>query len=194
MLITWSLTASAQRAAKTSDNKKVVLNWNAAVANDYSHFIIERSFDNVSFSEVGLLFTGEDKLPNGNMDYTFADDVKSVRKGVLFYRISMVDMKGKVKKSAIQMVNTAEQKDQTPVVHITTNPVAKNLRIDLPAVWKDKYVSIELINKDGEIVRQTINNTTSTETFSIKDLSEGVYALKVSTGSETIIQHVVKSN
>jgi hypothetical protein len=192
LLLTWSLTGFSQNA-KSSANKKVVLNWNTPVSANYSHFVIERSLNNTDFSEVGLLFTSDDEQAGDSKSYSFSDDVKNLRKGLIYYRINMVDMNGRVQKSATHTVYTSEQK-QTPVVKVSPNPVSTDLRVTLPQAWKDKFVSIELVNTNGQVVKYLLNQQSLlTETISVKDLTDGIYVLRVSNGSETVIQRIVKS-
>ena len=192
MLLTWSLTSFSQKT-KAVANKSVVLNWTAPVSANYSHFTIERSLNNTDFKEVGLLFTGEDDVAGTEKEYTFADDVKNIRKGMLYYRISMVDMKGKVKNTVTHNVFTTEQKP-SPTVVVSPNPTTNDLRVALPLSWKDKYVSIELMNTAGQVVKYSLNQQSlPSETISMKDLTEGVYVLRVSNGTETVIQRVLRS-
>ena len=192
LLLTWSLTSFSQKA-NTSFGRKVVLNWNTPVAANYSHFVIERSLNNADYSEVGLLFTGDDAKTGENISYSFSDDVRNVRKGFLYYRINMVDMNGRVQRSVTHTVYTTESKP-TPVVKVSPNPVVSDLRITLPMAWKDKFVSIELLNSNGQVVKYSLNQqTVLTETISVKDLADGIYALRVSNGNETVIQRIIKS-
>ena len=192
LLLTWSLCSFSQKT-KANANKKVVLNWSTPVAANYSHFVIERSLDNKEFSEVGLLFTGEDEQAGVSQGYSFSDDVQRVRKGFIYYRINMVDMNGKVQKSATHTVYTSEQQS-TPVIKVSPNPVSSELRVTLPLAWKDKFVSIELMNTNGQVVKYLLNQQSQlTETISVRDLTEGIYVLRVSNGNETIIQRIIKS-
>lgn len=179
---------------KAVPGKKVVLNWSTPVADDYSHFVIERSLNNTAYSTVGLLFTSDDEQAVSNASYSFSDDVKNVRKGYIYYRINMVDKKGKVQKTATHTVYTAEQK-ATPVIKVSPNPVVNDLHITLPEEWKNKFVSIELVDsKTGQVVKFLLNQQAMlTETISVKELLEGVYILRVSNGNETIIQRIIKS-
>jgi len=192
LLLTWSLTAFSQNV-KTNAKKRVVLNWTAPVDANYSHFVIERSLNNADFSEVGLMFTDEDDVPGTQKDYSFSDDVKNVRQGFIYYRINMVDGKGKVKNTVTHTVYATEPKP-TPAVIVSPNPVTSDLRVALPLAWKNKYVSIELMNSAGQIVRYSLDQqAVPSETISMKDLVAGMYILRVSNGTETVIQRVVKT-
>ncbi|MDF2187266.1 T9SS type A sorting domain-containing protein [Paraflavitalea sp. CAU 1676] len=193
LLLTWSLTSFSQNV-KSNGGKKIVLNWSTAVDDNYSHFVIERSIDNTTFSEVGYLFTGEEEAAGRNVSYSFSDDVKNVRKGYIYYRINMVDMKGRVQKSVKHTVYTAEHK-ATPTVKVSPNPMINELRVALPAAWKGKFVSIELINNlNGQVAKYVLNQQALlTEILPVAELTEGIYILRVSNGNETIIQRVVKS-
>lgn len=192
LLLTWSLTSFAQNT-KTSNGRKVVLNWSTPVSASYSHFVIERSLNNVDFSEVGLLFTSDDAKIGENVSYVFSDDVRNVRKGFLYYRISMVDMKGNVHKSVNHTVYTLDHQ-ATPVVKVSPNPVVNDLKVTLPQSWKDKFVSIELLNNNGQVVKHSLNQqAVLTETIPVADLTDGLYILRVSNGAETVIQRIIKS-
>lgn len=192
LLLTWSLTSFSQ-SSKAMSGKKVVLNWSTPVTANYSHFVIERSLNKTDFSTVGLLFTSDDEEA-ANKSYSFSDDVKSIRKGIIYYRINMVDMNGKVQKSAMHTVYTEEHKP-TPEIKVSPNPVVNDLHITLPKDWKNKYVSIELVNSNnGQVAKYSLSqHATLTETISVKELVEGIYVLRVSNGNETIIQRIIKS-
>ncbi len=193
MFIVSALSGVAQQG-KSSAGKKVVLNWSTSVDDQYSHFVIERSLDNTAFSEVGYLFTGEDESTGFKKSYSFSDDVKNVPKGFVYYRINMVDMKGKVQKSIKHTVYTVDHK-ATPVVKVSPNPVVSDLKVSLPAEWKGKFVSLEVINNlNGQPVRTELRQEAAlNETLALNDLAEGIYILRVSNGTDTIIQRIIKS-
>lgn len=193
MFIASALSGAAQQG-KSNAGKKVVLNWSTAVDDQYSHFVIERSLDNAAFNEVGYLFTGEEEATGVKKSYSFSDDVKSVPKGFIYYRINMVDMKGKVQKTVKHTVYTVDHK-ATPVVKVSPNPFVSDLRVALPAEWKGKFVSLEVINNvNGQPVKTELKQEAAlNETLVLNDLAEGVYILRVSNGTDTIIQRIIKT-
>jgi hypothetical protein len=69
-----------------------------------------------------------------------------------------------------------------------------NLRITLPASWQNNKITIDLVNTNGQVMKRVMNNRAGqTETIDVRDLAVGLYMVRVSNGSETAVQRIVKS-
>jgi hypothetical protein len=89
-------------------NDKIFLNWSSNKEENLSHYIVERSYNNKSFEQAGLLFTSE-KQDSVN-SYMF-QDVISAGAPVIYYRLKMVDKSGTVKYSPVKTIHTEKKVD-----------------------------------------------------------------------------------
>jgi hypothetical protein len=176
--------------AKKNDTK-VGLSWTTSMEKNVSHFSIQRSINGSDYTDVGMIFTNGDSEIERN--YAFGDDVKHMSKQVLYYRLKMVDLDGRFEYSPVRVIRIGAQ-SESPVVLAYPNPVTDNLRITLPAAWQDNKVTIELVSTNGQIMKRIVNNRASqTETLDVRDITVGLYIVRISNGSETAVQRIVKS-
>jgi hypothetical protein len=178
--------------AKPVDNKKVLLSWSTAQEKNSSHFTIEKSLNGKDFSDAGILFTmGNSELPQ---QYSFTNELRSGEKGLIYYRLKMVDLDGKSQHSAIKVVRVGEEKSNVSV-QVYPNPVANDLRITLPASWLDKKVAIDIYSTNGVLVKKFVtNNASQTETINVRALQPGSYLVRSTAGSEIASQQIIKTN
>ena len=81
--------------AEQTDNSKVILKWATAAENNASHFVLQRSENGKSFYDAVVLFTDEANR-NTKTNYRFADLTNiSATTGAVYYRLKMVNQKGK---------------------------------------------------------------------------------------------------
>lgn len=78
-----------------------------------------------------------------------------------------------------------EEKTTVSNLSIYPNPVRSQITIDAP----DQIETVHIYNLIGELVQTNVANT-----FSVADLSNGVYILKIKTNVETLSIRFVKSN
>ena len=116
--------------AKGLDKNKVVLNWNTAQEQNFSHFTIERSLDGNEFSDAGIIFSIDDS--KHTRSYSFTDKLKTKETGIVYYRLKMVDVDGKSQLSPIKIVKLREEKANaaTDPVHSVTGGIVKRLATD----------------------------------------------------------------
>ena len=86
---------------------KVVLNWNTAQEQNFSHFTIERSVDGIDFYDAGIIFSMDDS--EKTRAYTFTDKLKVGDPATIHYRLKMVDVGGKSQSSSIKTVKFGEE-------------------------------------------------------------------------------------
>ena len=176
--------------AKGVNMDKVVLNWNTAQEKNSSHFTIEKSLDGKEFSDAGIVFSmGNSEQPQ---QYTFTDKLRTGEKGMIYYRLKMVDVDGKSDYSPIKVVRIGDEKANTSIL-VYPNPVANDLRVTLPAAWHDKKVTIDIISANGVLVqRHVTNNASQTETVNVRALAPGGYMVRTSTESDSVSQRILK--
>jgi len=173
------------------NDTKVALTWSTSMEKNVSHFVIQRSLNGSDYSDIGMLFTNGDS--DANRDYAFNDDVKNMSKQVIYYRLKMVDLDARYEFSPVRVIRIGA-KSEAPAVLAFPNPVTDNLRITFPSAWQNNKITIDLVNTNGQVIKRiTNNNAGQTEMLDVRDLTVGLYMVRVSNGSETAIQRIVKS-
>ena len=179
---------SSFTAKKTSN--QAVLSWSTDIETDVSHFVIEKSLNGKDFTDAGILFT------EGNSDvrkeYHFKDELRNISSGLVYYRLKIVDLDGKYKQSPVRIIRVAED-NAAGSITVYPNPVVSDVRITLSSTWQDKAVNIQVMNANGQSVKQITNaRPGQTETINVSNLTAGLYIVKVSNGVETTMQRFVK--
>ncbi len=105
MFLTVKLTSFT---AKGLDNDKVVLHWNTAREQNFSHFTVEKSLNGNEFSDAGIIFSMDDS--DQARAYSFTDKLRAGETGIIYYRLKMVDVDGKTQLSPIKIVKLGEEK------------------------------------------------------------------------------------
>lgn len=179
-------------SAKELGNNKVQLNWNTSQEKNASHFTIEKSLNGKDFSDAGMLFSmGESEVAQS---YSFTDELRTGEKGMVYYRLKMVDLDGKSQHSEIKAVRIGEVKANVTVL-LYPNPVANELRVTLPSKWQDQKVTVDIYNTTGVLVKQFVTNSASqTETISVRTLVPGNYMVRSTAGTDSASQQIIKTN
>jgi Secretion system C-terminal sorting domain len=174
----------------TYANNNIALKWATTVERNASHFIIERSFDGIEYTDAAMIFAvGNSDITN---NYSYNDKVPG-NNGVIYYRLKIVDMDGKARTSAIRMVRIGKTNEVVKVIAYP-NPVINDLRITIPQNWQDKQVSYQVMNTSGQVIKSTtVAHASQTEIVSMTQVPAGIYIVKVTNGNETGTQTIVKS-
>jgi len=171
------------------NDSKVDLTWKTAEELNFSHFVIERSTDGTNYKEIAMVFA--DAKESGN-EYEYKDAVGNHASGLMYYRLKMVDRDGSGKYSKVRIVKFG---DRNSLINVTAypNPTTNELRITIPAAWQNKAVTYEMINLNGVIVKQQVNQHASqTETIEVSSLQAGNYMVRLRAGDETAVQLIAK--
>jgi hypothetical protein len=172
------------------NGNKVVLSWTAGIEKRLSHFVIERSTNGIDYKEAAIVFAVTNSSVKQN--YSYSDPVNIYGKGMLYYRIKIVDPVGKFQNSAVKLIRVGDESSATQV-ETYPNPVVSELRITIPATWQNKQVRYEVYNISGRLVKRiTTNNANQTEVVSMQDCNSGIYLVKTSTERETMSQSILK--
>ena len=90
---------------------KVHLEWLAIVQKNISHFSIEKSTDGKNYSQAGIVFTFTNAPET--MNYPFNDkNVNTNKTGVIYYRISAVDINGKTESLEVKAIRIGKENEQ----------------------------------------------------------------------------------
>jgi hypothetical protein len=173
--------------------KGVALSWSSAKEINVSNYVIERSLDGVEYKDAAMVFTQGDGNSNQRLDYSYTDKMTTSSQGLIYYRLRMVDADGSFKRSDVRVVRLGKNAE-TPVVSVYPNPAVNNIMISVPAAWQNKQVSVEVYNSNGQMMRHLSNsNAGQTEMIDVKNLTSGMYIVRVSNGTQTATQQVFKA-
>ena len=173
------------------NKSKVDLKWLTQSEKNVSHFEIERSVDGVNYKQAGIMFaygnTSETK------SYSFPDDITNVRSNIIYYRLRSMDIDGKSEYSQVRIIRISK-KNETNSLIIYPNPVNNELRATVPSLWQGKEVLFEVFNQNGIKIKSVkTGNASQTETIALRELSNGLYMIKATCGSETAQQKIIKN-
>ncbi len=173
------------------DALKPALNWVSSMEENLNYYSLERSTNGVDFNQVSITFAKGNSV--GDVAYKYTDNaVPSDSKGVLYYRLKMVDIDGKFKYSETKLVRMGSDSKQV-TVQLFPNPVVNDLRIGLPAEMQQKAGSIEILTLSGQVVKQIlISSASQTEQVSVSNLPSGAYLVRVNLKGAVASQRFIK--
>jgi hypothetical protein len=172
------------------NNKKINLDWTTGYEKDLSYFIVERSTNGVDYTQAGVVFAAGNST--AVQKYSFSDVVSTASKGVIYYRLKMIDSQKRYQNSPVRLVRMDETNAEVKV-QAYPNPVVNELRITVPATWQNKQVSYEVYNMNGNVVKRiTTGNASQTETINVQELGAGNYVVKAYTLNESASERIVK--
>jgi hypothetical protein len=146
--------------------------------------VIERSAD-------GNIFDAIDTVSIRDQGLHLYMDHKPIA-GDNFYRLKLIDKDGTSGHSEIRKLRFA----QLPVVNVYPNPATDMVRIGLPADWRNKRISIELIDVSGRTLHKgEIERSNPFELLSLDKYPRGYYVLSLKNrydGSESRLKLILK--
>ncbi|MDA3616770.1 T9SS type A sorting domain-containing protein [Polluticaenibacter yanchengensis] len=158
--------------------------WNVASESNVKSYIIERSTNGISFEKVGEVAANKSSV------YSFTD--KSQPAGVVYYRITAVDLDGKLTMSSILRA-AAKLSDKT----LTINPSVvegRTINIGLNKFEKGK-LEVKIYNSVGQMVQATsILNNSDFANFQISlnsQVSTGIYRVVLAGKSGQQVRNII---
>lgn len=171
-------------------NKKITASWTSSAELNASHYVVQRSTDGVEFTNAGIVFTEGNSTTTRS--YSFRDPISTNTKGVIYYRLKMVDTDGAFELSAIRLVKLGES-DGKLELQAFPNPVVREVRITIPESWQNKQVVYELYTTDGQLLKRFLNKSaTQTEVINMEYYQPGSYVVKALNDKEMASQRIIK--
>jgi hypothetical protein len=169
----------------------VSLKWSTTFEKNTSHFIIERSFNGVEYADVAML------VANGNSDvqvnYAFTDNIPEGNTGTIYYRLRATDLDGAARVSDIRIVRLGKGSNLVKVAAYP-NPVVNEVRITIPQNWQGKPLTYQVVTMNGQVVKSVnVQMANQTQMIAMNEVPAGVYVIKVSNGTETGVQQIMKA-
>lgn len=173
-----------------NNSSKVDLKWATSGEINVSHFVIEKSYDGVIFSEAATVFAYGNT--NTRMNYGVTDNINDAASPVIYYRLRSVDIDGKSAYSETRVIRIGKQAGSQVTILTYPNPATNEIRITIPASWQNKQVVYELFHANGQTAKKLQTNGSQTETLNLTGLYSGMYIVRVSCGGETAQQKIIK--
>ncbi len=171
--------------------------WSTISEQNTSHFIIERSTDNVNFNAVGnqVKAAGNSETKR---EYQLPDNVSGLSQySVIYYRVKLVDLDGKIAYSNIVPVRLS----QRPNFQIATWPNPFQTTINLNVTTDtETTLSIRMMEATGKLIRtltrQVPKGVSQIVLKEFDQLVPGLYLLEITDQrtKTTTIQKLIRSN
>ncbi len=167
----------------------VDISWRVSDNHDVKDFTVERSTDGIHFTPVAKI-SPNDKT--GSTSYKITDDISNTEAYTIYYRLRTTDINGTAQVSRIVSV-TLKAITQLKAA-IVPNPVKDILRVNIysPA---DRNVQLAIYDNAGRLL-QTINQhvvkgNSVISLSGFKNWERGVYPVKITSGSESLVERLV---
>jgi hypothetical protein len=158
-------------------DKNVLLNWIVEDETNFHHYEIEKRVDGTTFQKIGTV-TGAGKNKYDFIDYD-AD-----HPGVIYYRLKMVDADGHFRYSSIVNFKVEQNSQFT----LYPNPAANftQLKFDKNLIGK---IVVDISNSGGSLIQTNTYQAAGSSIFiSTRELSNGIYAVKIIFNGQCVVQ------
>lgn len=165
-------------------NAGAILEWNSVSTNG-GNYVIEKSFDGISFTQVGL-------LPASSIQQSYSWVDSDVKDATNYYRVKSVEPNGSIKYSSIVKLKIGTIKQS---LSISPNPVQnKTINLQLNGLEKSEY-SVALIDANGRLVYTRslglIDGNCSTSLQLNESMQTGIYNLILRGASKQFKQTIL---
>lgn len=159
----------------------VTLDWKTSNERSVSHFTVERSPDGYGWTEVGRVEAGGNSQVVSHYSYTD----KHTARGLVYYRLKMVDLDGSFSYSGVVAVNLS-----APVItSVYPNPSRGMLNLEIGSDAGE--VNIYLYDLNGKELASWIRRSGNT-TIDISGFDNGVYQLEVEVDGASTRIRIIK--
>ncbi|MBL7743115.1 MAG: PQQ-dependent sugar dehydrogenase [Chitinophagaceae bacterium] len=158
-------------------NNATLLQWETSNETNTSHFIVERSIDNVSFGGIGTVAANGNSTANIRYNYT-DNEVATLPSTVVYYRLKMVDIDGAFTYSNTIVINLA---DIAGNVSVFPNPASHEIKVMIGAE-SDGKAQWKILDNSGRVVMQSsvhLRKGNNNVKVDINKLAAGIYYVTV---------------
>lgn len=167
----------------TSENRKVLLNWETASERNNNFFLIEKTMDGKNWETVGKV-TGAGNSAVSK-EYSIYDLYPNT--GISYYRISQTDYDGKT--TVYPHVVTVSMSEQS-FEGVFPNPTNSTLTIMHHAIKAENQTLFSIVGTSGQNVSQNvamINQFDGTMLIDVRQLPAGMYFLTVGNSNYSFV-------
>jgi Secretion system C-terminal sorting domain/Fibronectin type III domain len=157
----------------------VILNWTTQSEQNSSYFEIQKSFDGISFTQIGHVQAAG--YSSNTLNYQFTEPNAS--NAMAFYRLKLFDADANYKFSLVRVIEKSG--GSVKEFQLYPNPATSGVTIVLDEAAKED-IQLQIINSTGQIVKtSTINSSSQFVRLDVSELSKGIYFIKL-TGSKGV--------
>ncbi|GAB3231345.1 hypothetical protein GCM10027346_17740 [Hymenobacter seoulensis] len=170
-------------------NQDAKLTWRTAQELNNDRFVVERSFDAVTFQAIGEV-KGQGTTTQAK-DYSFVDaNVGTKAQGAVYYRLRQMDTDGTPTLSMVQAVAFAKA---VANVELYPNPASdlSDVRLDLSTLPAGTY-RVQLTDMAGRMVRSTTQQGGLNQALEVKGLPQGSYIVTIQGNGQVFTKRLVK--
>ena len=166
---------------------RVVLRWATASEKNNAYFAIERSANGVDFDRIAVVNgQGNSSSPT---EYHATDG--QPLPNLSYYRLRQVDTDGTATFSPLASVTLPTGPSGSTSFTLTPNPTSGQVLVDL-ATWATRPGMVEVLTIAGQVVLAKRLVGGSTYSLDVRDLSAGVYLLRVRTAEQQSVRRLLK--
>lgn len=171
------------------NNEAVQLQWQTEQETGFSHFIIQRSFDGISFTSIGTVIGAANSNRNG---YGYYDnDLKTRQLQKVFYRLQLMDRDGHFTYSKILRFDLEQI---SPGISLFPNPVVQSLNLSFNQN-RTGTLMISITDMNGIAVKKQTEVIAAGRTsinIDVSNLAAAAYLVSVSNGETVTQQKFIK--
>lgn len=166
---------------KARANNEVKLNWISSKEENFSHYMVQKSYDGHEFTTIGMVNGGGNSV--NPLEYQYIDQHDNLYKSI-YYRLEMIDKNGQSATSSVIQVsfNASIHLEVYPnpsgisqPLHLSyTSDHEDNLTYTIRTILGEEVYKEEMMIKEGFNV-ETLNNPIT---------KEGVYILSISSSTQ----------
>ena len=167
--------------ALTDENP--VLHWKTSLEENFSHFEIQRSIDNVRYTTVGKVYADE-KQESG--EYRFIDE--DPLPDNYLYRLKEVDKDSTIHFS--KTVNVSIDPESEKIERLFPNPVKTKTRLVFVAMEPrtDQVFLLDAMGRPVEQIPVTLRKGTNVVILDLTEVPTGIYQLRIGNNIRKIIK------
>lgn len=175
------------------EGNDAVLRWTTASETKNDHFEIERSIDGLNFIKMGeVAGNGTTQLTK---NYIYPDALVNISSKILYYRLRIVDIDGKISFSQVAALRLDGSIISTGL-NVYPNPFISNIKLQVKSS-KEEESLIRITGMNGQkIIQRNVTLYPGDNIVIIKDLEKlapGIYVVELRTGTEVIVQKIIKN-
>lgn len=169
---------------------KAEITWATSAEINCSHFIVEKSFNGNSFTDVATI--QGNGTTSSQHNYSIVNDVSNAPSTEIYYRLKQVDLDGKINYSRIIILRI---NDKARPLIISPNPFTSYFNINLH--WnKDETVTLNVLDaKSKNLLHKNIFLTKGYNFIKVDDaqlLLPGNYFLHITSPDKRISKKIIK--
>lgn len=166
----------------TAQHQDVAIEWSASDETDLSKYVLERSLDNKIFSPI---YTVEPKQETiSTYPYLDNDHYLFASFNVVYYRLKMIHVDGKITYSDIRTVHI----ENNDIISVFPIPFRETININTSELIK-RIIILNSFRQKVMIIEHPISKQVQLD----RNLVDGVYTLMVETNKQVFSTQVIKS-